>query len=160
MANKNIDDRKKTLDGLQDKIEKKKVRLDQLEQAKSEAREQRMVLENFEAQMDDDAADTLWSEINEVYERVSEEGKELSVEMVEEITELDSLKEETQESLDAAKEAQAAEHQLIESAKANGIIVPESKNIGQNITDNTSLLSDIQKKMQEANEISQKLGML
>ena len=75
-------------------------------------------------------------------------------------TELDSLKEETQESLDAAKEAQAAEHQLIESAKANGIIVPESKNIGQNITDNTSLLSDIQKKMQEANEISQKLGML
>lgn len=160
MANKSIDGRKTKLDTLQGKIEKKKTRLGQLEQAKSEAREQRMALENIKDQMDDDATDALRSEINEVYESVSNEGKELSAEMAGDITELDSLQTETQESLDAAKKAQSSEQQLIKSAQENGIIVPESRNIGQNISDNTSLLADIKKKMNEANEISQKLGML
>lgn len=160
MANKSIEGRKTRLDSLQEKIEEKKSCLGQLEQTKSEAREQRMALEDLRDQMDDSAADTLQSEINEVYEHVSEESKELSAEMAGDITELDSLQAETQESLEAAKEAQVSERQLIDSAKKNGIIIPESQNVGQNITENVTLLEDIKMKMQEASEISQKLDML
>lgn len=159
MANgKSLESRKSRLNEVGSKIEEKSTRLSQLESAKVAAREARQQIEGLD--LDDEAKNQAIAETNEAYESVSNEAKEVSDKIGDDLKELEELRQETSTSLEAAEQAKNAEDNLVSACAENGIIVPREKGLDSNISGNQELLNEIIEKMQKAETISTRLDTL
>lgn len=158
MADKrNLEMRKDKVNEIGKRIDEKSERAKQLENAKTEARNARMEIENMD-KLDDDAKNEGIKATNEAYEQASKEAKEVSEKLGEDISELEELRQETSDSLDAANEAKNREEELAKACEANGIIYPKSHSMDDNISGNNALLEEIIQKMQDADKIASKLS--
>lgn len=158
-SGKSIESRKSTLEKVTKSIDDKQNQLGALEKTKEKVREARGFIDNL-SDLDDNVKTELERENDNAYNEISQEGKELSSEMNDDINQLEHIREETNSALDSASEAKKAEQDLINACKENNIIVPETKELDRNIRDNETLLREIIEKQKDADKIASRLGML
>lgn len=156
-GNRSFETRKTNLSELGKKIDEKSERANQLEKAKTEARNARMKIEEMN-NLDEEAKAEGIEATNEAYEQASKEAKEVSEKLGEDINELEELRQETSDSLEAANEAKNRQEELEKACAENGIIYPKSRSMEENISGNNALLEEIIKKMQDADKIASKLS--
>ena len=160
MAKSSIESRKTEIEKIFDQTKSRQTRLEQLESAKAKALEERTVFENAKENMEEDAAHELEAASDAALKDISDEGKDLSQQMDADLKRMDEIKAETSEALEADKTAKAAEERLVSVCKDNNIIVPESKELPKNISENESLLQTIMEQESNAGSIATRLSLL
>lgn len=155
---RSLEDRKSRLNEVNEVIKEKSARLKDLETSKKAIRKLRMAIENMEG-LDSEAKAEGVAETNAAYEEISNEATTVSSEVGKSIKELDGLKQETDESLNAAKKAQKSEKKLMQVCSDKGVKVSDG-GLDDNVRENQELLREIIKKMKNADNIAIKLDTL
>ena len=150
---RSLEDRKSRLNEVNEVIKEKSARLKDLETSKKAIRKLRMAIENMEG-LDSEAKAEGVVETNAAYEETT-----VSSEVGKSIKELDGLKQETDESLNAAKKAQKSEKKLMQVCSDKGVKVSDG-GLDDNVRENQELLREIIKKMKNADNIATKLDTL
>lgn len=155
---RSLEDRKSRLNEINEVIKEKSARLNDLESSKGAVTELKTEIEGME-ELDSEAKAEGMAEINAAYEEISNEATTVSSEVGESIKDLDGLKQETSESLNAAQKAQQSEKKLMQACADKGIKVSDGS-MDDNIEENQELLEEIIGRMQDADTIASRLDTL
>ena len=146
---------------LRGKIETKKGELSKLEEQKKELLD--AVTDVYGAKVDEKTKQQVHAAINRSLEANSNKGKEISREMNTELSSLENIRQETQESMNETNDQKKKierKQKLLERFGLGGSLDSAVSELNNNIQELGELDREAIEAMSEAEKVSQKLGML